>query len=81
LLLKKNKDLSVFVVRLLQDIQRQCEEEIRAREEARESYNMAERRCTVLSGEVEELRNALESVRSILHNIIPTTYMHGHAYE
>ena len=38
------------------------EEEQRARDEARESYNMAERRCTVLGGEVEELRNALEGV-------------------
>ena len=46
-------------------MQSQLEEEQRARDEARESYNMAERRCTVLSGEVEELRNALEGVSRI----------------
>lgn len=44
-------------------MQSQIEDESRAREEARESYNMAERRCTVLSGEIEELRSALEQVQ------------------
>jgi myosin heavy chain 6/7 len=43
-----------------QELQQQAEEENRQKEEARESYNMAERRCTVLGGEVEELRTALE---------------------
>lgn len=41
-------------------MQTQIEEEQRQREEARESYNMAERRCMMLQGEVEELRTALE---------------------
>lgn len=41
-------------------MQTQIEEEQRQREEARESYNMAERRCMILQGEVEELRTALE---------------------
>lgn len=45
---------------LLQEMQTQIEEEQRQREEARESYNMAERRCLMLQGEVEELRTALE---------------------
>lgn len=46
---------------LLREAEQRVEEESRARDEARESYNMAERRCTVMSGEVEELRNALEN--------------------
>ena len=50
---------------LLQEIQVQVEEEARGREEARESYNIAERRCAVLGGEVEELRSALESVSDV----------------
>ena len=47
---------------VVQEEQAKVEEEQRARDEARESYNMAERRCTSLSGELDELRNALESV-------------------
>ncbi|XP_061197039.1 myosin heavy chain, striated muscle-like isoform X3 [Saccostrea echinata] len=44
----------------IKEMQTQLEEEQRQREEARESYNMAERRCLMLQGEVEELRTALE---------------------
>merc|ERR1712243_387691 len=36
------------------------EEEQRAREEAREAYNMSERRCNMLTSELEEMRVALE---------------------
>ena len=54
-----------FSLDYFQEVQGQVEEESRAREEARESYNMAERRCTVLNGEVEELRNALEGVSTL----------------
>merc|ERR1711990_954960 len=32
------------------------EEETRAREEAREAYNMSERRCNMLTSELEEMR-------------------------
>ncbi|KAK7097804.1 myosin heavy chain, striated muscle-like [Littorina saxatilis] len=45
----------------LREAEQKAEEEQRARDEARESYNMAERRCTVLGGEVEGLSNALEN--------------------
>ena len=41
-------------------MQGQIEDESRARDEAREAYNGAERRCVMLSGEIEELRNSLE---------------------
>lgn len=43
-------------------MQSQIEDEQRQREEAREAYNLAERRCTLLTGEIEELRSALEQV-------------------
>lgn len=43
-------------------MQTQIEDEQRQREEAREAYNLAERRATVLTGEIEELRTALEQV-------------------
>jgi len=44
----------------IREMQSQIEDESRQREEIRESYNMAERRCTVLTAEIEELRSALE---------------------
>ena len=43
-------------------MQTAIEDEARQREEVRESYNMAERRCTTLTAEIEELRSALEQV-------------------
>ncbi|XP_059177767.1 myosin heavy chain, striated muscle-like isoform X1 [Physella acuta] len=44
----------------IKEMQSQIEDEQRQREEAREAYNLAERRCTLLTGEIEELRSALE---------------------
>lgn len=61
-------DLNEFSVRIesivcpLQELQTQVEEEQRQRDDARESYNMAERRCNAIQGEAEELRTALEQV-------------------
>lgn len=46
----------------VQETQTQVEEEQRARDEARESYNLAERRCNALTAELEEMRVALEQV-------------------
>lgn len=47
-------------------MQTQIEDEQRQREEAREAYNAAERRATILTGEIEELRSALEQVTLLL---------------
>lgn len=41
-------------------MQVQVEDEQRQREEARDSYNLVERRCNMLQGETDELRTALE---------------------
>lgn len=46
--------------RLLQDLQGALEEEQRARDEAREQYASAERRCNAMHGELEESRQLLE---------------------
>lgn len=63
---------------VVQDMQSSLEEEQRARDEARESYNMAERRCTVLGGEVEELRNALEGVSRIIIALRKYAHIQNH---
>jgi len=44
----------------IREMQSQIEDEVRQREEVRESYMMTERRCVVLTAEIEELRSALE---------------------
>ena len=49
-------------------MQSQIEDEQRQREEARESYNMAERRCNMLQGEADELRTALEQAERARKN-------------
>merc|ERR1712243_515495 len=44
----------------IKELQTAVEDEQRAREEAREAYNMSERRCNMLTSELEEMRVALE---------------------
>merc|ERR1712243_375847 len=44
----------------IKELSASFEEEQRAREEAREAYNMSERRCNMLTSELEEMRVALE---------------------
>merc|ERR1712042_26351 len=45
----------------IKELQTAVEDEQRAREEAREAYNMSERRCNMLTSELEEMRVALEA--------------------
>lgn len=49
-------------------MQTQIEDEQRQRDEVRESYNMAERRCNMLQGETDELRTALEQAERARKN-------------
>ncbi|XP_071962722.1 uncharacterized protein [Antedon mediterranea] len=54
--LKNNKRLQGS----LKDLQAQLDDEIRARDELRDQYQLTERRCNMLSTELEELRSQLE---------------------
>ena len=58
----------VFICFQLRELQQQMEEEQRAKEEARDQYQAAERRGMMMSTELDELRSSLEAAERARKN-------------